>query len=120
MLSESDKTADHEMCTSDHGPFHCVRFPSVRSVTTALSGESGAAIWHRNDRDRKRFDPTTCKTSSCYSAKVRAASDADSRLCNRSFLTSVADVAVEFRVLGAGDTLPFTFEPESRPNSEFG
>ena len=74
MLSKSDKTADHEMSTSDHGPFHCVRFASVRSVTTALSGESGAAIWHRSDRDRKGFDPTSCKTSACYSAKVRAVS----------------------------------------------
>ena len=74
MLSESDKTADHEMCTSDHGPFHCVRFASVRSVTTTLSGESGAAIWHRSDRDRKGFDPTFCKTSGCYSAKIRAVS----------------------------------------------
>jgi hypothetical protein len=46
MLSESDKTADHEMSTSDHGPFHCVRFASVRSLTTAHSGESDAAIWH--------------------------------------------------------------------------
>jgi hypothetical protein len=72
MLSESDKTADHEMSTSDHGPFHCVRFASVRSVTTALSCESGAAIWHRSDRDRKGFDPTFCKTSGCYSAKIRA------------------------------------------------
>jgi hypothetical protein len=61
MLSESDKTADHEMSTSDHGPFYCVRFASVRSVTTTLSGESGAAIWHRSDRDRKGFD----STSSC-------------------------------------------------------
>ena len=74
MLSESDKTADHEMCTNDHGPFHCVRFASVRSVTTTLSGESGAAIWHRSDRDRKGFDPTFCKTSGCYSAKLRAVS----------------------------------------------
>ena len=74
MLSESDKTADHEMSTSDHGPFHCVRFASVRSVTTTLSGKSGAAIWHRSDRDRKGFDPTFCKTSGCDTAKVRAVS----------------------------------------------
>src|SRR4029077_18861327 len=72
MLSESDKTADHEMCTSDHGPFHCVRFASVRSVTATLSGESGAAIWHRSDRHREGFDPAFCKTSGCYTAKVRA------------------------------------------------
>src|SRR6478752_7326003 len=79
MLSESDKTADHEMCTSDHGPFDCVRFASVRSVTTAYSGESGAAIWGRSDHDRKGFDPTFCKTSACYSAKVRAVSAARRR-----------------------------------------
>jgi hypothetical protein len=72
MLSESDKSADHETCSSDRGPFHCVRFASVRSVTAALSGESGAAIWRRSDRDRKGFDPTFCKTSARYSAKVRA------------------------------------------------
>ena len=72
MLSKSDKTADHEMSTSDHGPFHCVRFASVRSITAALSGESGAAIWHGSDRHRKGFDPAFCKTSGCYTAKVRA------------------------------------------------
>jgi hypothetical protein len=74
MVWESDKSADHEMCSSDHGRFHCVRFASVRSVTTALSGESGAAIWRRTDRDRKGFDPTFCKTSACCSAKVSAVS----------------------------------------------
>jgi len=79
MLSESDKTVDHEMCTSDHGPFHCVRFASVRSVTTAHSGESDAAIWHWSDRDRNGFDPTFCKTSACYGAKVRAGSAARRR-----------------------------------------
>jgi hypothetical protein len=95
MLSESDKSADHEMCSSDHGRFHCVRFASVRSVTTALSGESSAAIWRRSDRDRKGFDPTFSKTSACYSAKVRAVSAArrrQSRLRDRSFLTSILSV----------------------------
>jgi hypothetical protein len=79
MLSESDKTGDQEMCTSDHGPFHCVRFASVRSLTTAHSGEGDAAIWHRSDRDRKEFDPTFCKTNACYDAKVRAVSVARRR-----------------------------------------
>ena len=79
MLSEFDKSADHEMCSSNHGRFHCIRFASVRSVTTALSGESGAAIWYRSDRDRKGFDPTFCKTNACYSAKVRAVSAATHR-----------------------------------------
>ena len=74
MPWESDKTADHEMSISDHGPFHCVRFAGVRSVTTTLSGESGAAIWHRSDRDRKGFDPTFCKTTLWYSAEVIAVS----------------------------------------------
>ena len=92
MLSESDKSADHEMCSSDRGRFHCVRFASDRSVTTALSSESGAAIWRRSDRDRKGFDPTFYKTSACYSAKVRAVSAVrrrQSRLRDRSFLTSI-------------------------------
>lgn len=79
MLSESDKSADHEICSSDHGRFHCVRFTNVRSVTTALSGESRAAIWHRSDRDRKGFDPTFCTTSACYSAKVSTVSAATRR-----------------------------------------
>jgi hypothetical protein len=79
MLSESDKSADHEMCSSDHGRFHCVRFASVRSVTTALSGEGGAAIWRRSDRDRKGFDSTFYETPACYSAKVRAVSAARRR-----------------------------------------
>jgi len=79
MLSESDKSADHETCSSDHGRFHRVRFTNVRSVTTALSSESGAPIWHRNDRDRKGFDPTFCKTSACYSAKVNTVSAATRR-----------------------------------------
>src|SRR6478736_1377253 len=80
ILSESDKTAEHEMFTSDHGPFHCVRFPSVRGVTTALSGQSGPAIWRRSDGDRNGFDPTGCKTGGCYSAKVRALSATRRRL----------------------------------------
>jgi hypothetical protein len=45
MLSDSDKTADHEICSSDHGRFHCVRFASIRGLPTAFSGESGAAVW---------------------------------------------------------------------------
>ena len=80
MRSESDKSADHEICSSDHCRFHCVRFASVRSVSTALSGESGAAIWRRTDRDRKGFDPTFCKTSACCSAKVSAVSAAKAQV----------------------------------------
>jgi hypothetical protein len=45
MLLKPDKSAEHEKCSSDHGRFHCVRFTSVRGATTALSSESGAAIW---------------------------------------------------------------------------
>jgi len=33
---------------------------------------------------------------------------------------TVVSAAVEFRIVGVGYTLPFTFVPESRPNSEFG
>jgi hypothetical protein len=69
-------SADHEMCNGGHGRFHCVRFASVRSVTTALSGESGVAIWRRSDRNRKGLDPTFCKTSACYSAELSAVSTA--------------------------------------------
>jgi hypothetical protein len=76
ILLDFDKSADHEMCSSDHGRFRCVRFTSVRGATTALSSESGAAIWRRSDRDRKGFDPTFRKTSACNSAKVRAVSAA--------------------------------------------
>ena len=80
MLSESDKTADHEMCSSDHCRRYCVRFAGVRSVPTALSGESQPAIWRRSDRDRKGFDPTFCKTSARYSAEeIRAVSAARRR-----------------------------------------
>jgi len=81
MLLKSDKSADHEVCSSDYGRFHCVRFTSVRGATTALSSESGAAIWQWSDRDRKKSDPTLCKTSACYSAKVSAVSAAT---CRRS------------------------------------
>ncbi len=100
MPSESDKRADHEMCSSDHGRLRCVRFASVRSVTTALSGESGTAVWHRSDRDRKGFDPTFCKTSACYSAKVRLYQprDAGTRLRDRRFLTSVAGAVVSAKL----------------------
>jgi hypothetical protein len=45
MLSDSDKTANHEMCSSsDHGRFHCVRFAGIRGFETAFSGESVTAI----------------------------------------------------------------------------
>ena len=67
------------MCSSDHRRLHCVRFASVRSVATALSSESQPAIWSRSDRDRKGFDPTFCKKSACYSAKLRAVSAARRR-----------------------------------------
>ena len=93
MLSESDKSADHEMCSSDHCRRHCVRFASVRSVPTALSGESQPAIWRRSDRDRKGFDPTLCKTTACYSAKVKAVSATNTEAFasrDKSLLTRVS------------------------------
>jgi hypothetical protein len=43
MRLDFDKSAGHEMCSSDHGRFHCIRFASVRGFATAFSGESGAA-----------------------------------------------------------------------------
>jgi hypothetical protein len=79
MLSESDNSADHEICSSDHGRFHCVRFASVRSVTTALSGESGAAIWRRSDCDRKGFSPAVSEKSACYRAAIAGVSAATRR-----------------------------------------
>jgi len=79
ILPESDKTADHAICSSDYRRLHCVRFASVRSVATAVSSESQPAIWCRSDRDRKPFDPTFCKTNACYSAKVRSVSAARRR-----------------------------------------
>lgn len=63
------------MCSSsDPGRFPCVCFASLRSVTTAFSGKSGATVWQRSDRHRKRLDRTSCETSACYSAKVSAVS----------------------------------------------
>jgi hypothetical protein len=44
MLSEFDKTARHEMCSSHHIRFGSVRFAGIGSVTTAVSGESRPAI----------------------------------------------------------------------------
>jgi hypothetical protein len=44
MPLDFDKSANHEVCSSDHSRFHCVRVASIRGVTTAFSGESGAAI----------------------------------------------------------------------------
>jgi hypothetical protein len=45
MPSDSDKTANHEMCSSsDHGRFHCVRFAGIRGFTAAFSGENLTAI----------------------------------------------------------------------------
>jgi hypothetical protein len=111
MLSESDNTAEHEMSTSDHGPFHCVRFAGVRSVTTALSGESQPAIWRRSDRDRKGFDPTFCKTSACYSAKVRAvsATNTEAFACViKAFSPVFPELIISVKQAGAG------IEPKSR------
>jgi hypothetical protein len=79
MLSDSDKTADHEMCSSDHGCFHCVRFASIRGLPTAFSGESSASVWRRSDRYRKRFGPTSYEASACYSAEISAVSAATRR-----------------------------------------
>ena len=77
MPSDSDKTANHEMCSSsDHGCFHCVRFAGIRGFTAAFPGESVTAIQRRTDRDRKRFDPASCEESACYSAEVRTVSAA--------------------------------------------
>jgi hypothetical protein len=39
MLLRFDKTAHHEMCSSDHIRFDCTRFAGIGSVTTAFSGE---------------------------------------------------------------------------------
>jgi hypothetical protein len=45
MLSDSDKTANHEMCSSsDHRRFHCVRFAGIRGFTAAFSCENVTAI----------------------------------------------------------------------------
>ena len=43
-LLQFDKTARHEMCSSDHIRFYCVRLAGMGSVTTAFSGESRPAI----------------------------------------------------------------------------
>jgi hypothetical protein len=79
MPWEPDTTAHHEMSTTDHGRFHCVRFANVRSVTTALSGESQPPLWRRSHRDRKGIDPTFGKTSVCFSAKLSAVSAAETQ-----------------------------------------
>jgi hypothetical protein len=44
MLSEFDKTARHEVCSSYHIRFGSVRFADIGSVTTAFSGENWPAI----------------------------------------------------------------------------
>src|SRR5215208_1650236 len=79
MMLKPDRAPTHEMCSSDYRPVHCVRFANVRSVTTALSGESQSAVWRGSDRDRKRFNPIFCKTNACYGAKLSAASAARRR-----------------------------------------
>ena len=114
MLLNSDKTADHEMCSSsDYDRFHCVRFTSVRSVTTAVSGEDRPAIYWRSDHHRRRFSPTVYETSACYSAEISAVSAATRRrfaCVNRGFLTSdpklrraIKRAGREWRQHGAAD-----------------
>jgi hypothetical protein len=44
MLSEFDKTARHEMCSSRHIRFGSVRFAGIGGVTTDFSGENWPAI----------------------------------------------------------------------------
>jgi len=44
MLPEFDKSADHEVCSSDCIRFHCVRFARIRGFTAAFSSENVAAI----------------------------------------------------------------------------
>jgi hypothetical protein len=45
MLSDSDKTANHEVRSTNCDRLHCVRFAGIRGLPAAFSGESSAAIW---------------------------------------------------------------------------
>ena len=79
------------MCSSsDPSPFPCVCFASIRSITTAFSGENGTTVCRGGDRHRKRFDRTSCETSACYSGAITTVSATRRRrfrLRDRSFLT---------------------------------
>src|SRR5262249_14448815 len=72
MLSQFDKTAVHEVCSSDHIRFRCIGFACTGSVTTSFSSESRSAIQQRDDNHRKRFDPPSCKAAVRYSAEITA------------------------------------------------
>ena len=90
MLPQFDKTALHEVCSSDHIRFRCIRFACTGSVTTSFSSESRSAIQQRDDHHRKRFDPAHGEANLGHSAEVSilsACKHAGIRLRSRSFLT---------------------------------
>jgi hypothetical protein len=45
MLSDSDKSANHEVCSSDYDRFYRVGFASISGIPTAFSGESSTSVW---------------------------------------------------------------------------
>src|SRR2546430_3915979 len=93
------------MCSnSDPSPFPCVCFASIRSITTAFSGENGTTVCRGGDRHRKRFDRTSCETSACYSSAITTVSATRRRrfrLLGRSFLTLLTGFVAQIQQCNA-------------------
>ena len=93
------------MCSSsDPSRFPCVCFASIRSITTAFSGENGTTVCRGGDRHRKRFDRTSCETSVCYSGAITTVSATRRRrfrLRDRSFLTLLTGFVAQIQQCNA-------------------
>jgi hypothetical protein len=69
---DSDKSAEHEICSSVHDRFRCAYVASVGRFAPALSDQTNAAISRRYDCDRRRFASRHAQEGAGQRAKVGA------------------------------------------------
>ena len=69
---ESDKSAEHEICSSVHNRFRCAYIANVGRFAPTLSDQTNAAISRRYDCDRRRFASRHAQEGARQPAKVGA------------------------------------------------
>ncbi len=69
---DSDKSGEHEICSSIHDRFRCAYVASVGRFAPALSDQTNAAISRRYDCDRRRFASRHAQEGAGQRAKVGA------------------------------------------------
>jgi len=67
---ESDKSAEHEICSSVHNRFRCAYIANVGRFAPTLSDQTNAAISRRYDCDRRRFASRHAQEGARQRAKV--------------------------------------------------